>query len=159
MHQERGGAGLAALLKLGAHGALGGGAEGQEATLEVGDEAAQELDAPGGAVVFVQAGGGVHQDEGAHTVGVTGGEALGDHAAQGPADEREGAAVAAVMHDLTLALQADRVLVMAAGRVLADGAPGSPALHAAIVEVFDGSLRIAAVPGPAGSCWVALPAL
>ncbi len=72
---------------------------------------------------------------------------------------REGAAVAAVMHDLTLALQADRVLVMAAGRLLADGAPGSPALHAAIVEVFQGSLRIAAVPGPAGGCWVALPAL
>jgi iron complex transport system ATP-binding protein len=72
---------------------------------------------------------------------------------------RSGVAVAAVMHDLTLALQADRVLVMAAGRLVADGAPGDPALHAALVEVFQGSLRIAAVPVPGGACWVALPAL
>ena len=72
---------------------------------------------------------------------------------------RGGAAVAAVMHDLTLALQADRVLVVAAGRLVADGAPGDPALHGALVDVFDGSLRIAAVPGPGGGCWAALPAL
>ena len=72
---------------------------------------------------------------------------------------RGGAAVAAVMHDLTLALQADRVLVMADGRLVADGEPGDARLHAAIVEVFQGSLRIAAVPGPGGERWVALPDL
>lgn len=72
---------------------------------------------------------------------------------------RAGAAVAAVMHDLTLALQADRVLVMAGGRLVADGEPGDPRLHTAVVEVFQGSLRIAAVPGPGGERWVALPDL
>lgn len=72
---------------------------------------------------------------------------------------RAGAAVAAVMHDLTLALQADRVLVMAEGRLVADGEPGDGRLHTAIVEVFQGSLRIAAVPGPGGGRWVALPDL
>lgn len=71
-----------------------------------------------------------------------------------------GAAVAAVLHDLTLALQADRVLVMAAGRLLADGAPGDPALHASLVEVFHGSVRIAPVAGEGGAArWVVLPAL
>lgn len=72
---------------------------------------------------------------------------------------RDGAAVAAVMHDLTLALQADRVLVMADGRLVADGEPADPRLQAVIVDVFQGSLRIAAVPGPGGDAWVALPAL
>ena len=70
-----------------------------------------------------------------------------------------GAAVLAVMHDLTLALQADRVLVMAQGRLLADGAPGNDALHAALVDVFQGSLQIAAVPTADGPRWVSLPAL
>jgi iron complex transport system ATP-binding protein len=70
-----------------------------------------------------------------------------------------GTAVLAVMHDLTLALQADRVLVMARGRLLADGAPGDAALHAALVEVFQGSVQIAAVPTPDGPRWVSLPAL
>lgn len=72
---------------------------------------------------------------------------------------RDGAAVAAVMHDLTLALQADRVLVVADGRLVADGEPGDGRLQAAIVDVFHGSLRIAAVAGPDGDRWVALPAL
>ncbi|MFO1327683.1 MAG: ABC transporter ATP-binding protein [Rubrivivax sp.] len=71
-----------------------------------------------------------------------------------------GAAVAAVLHDLTLALQADRVLVMAEGRLVADAPPADAALQAALVDVFRGSVRIAPVPGPDGrSRWVALPAL
>ena len=72
---------------------------------------------------------------------------------------RSGATVLAVMHDLTLALQADRVLVMAQGRLVADGAPGDEALHAALVDVFQGSLQIAAVPTADGPRWVSLPAL
>ncbi len=72
---------------------------------------------------------------------------------------RAGAAVAAVMHDLTLALQADRVLVMADGRLHADGAPGDADLQAALVDVFRGSVRIVAVPALDGARWVALPAL
>jgi len=72
---------------------------------------------------------------------------------------RQGTAVAAVMHDLTLALAADRVLVMSAGRLCADAAPHEPALHAALVEVFDGAISVAAVQQPGGPRWVALPAL
>lgn len=73
-----------------------------------------------------------------------------------------GAAVAAVMHDLTLALAADRIVVIAAGRIQADGAPGDAALHDALVRVFDGAVRIAALPGDdghdaGGRRWVALP--
>ena len=70
-----------------------------------------------------------------------------------------GTAVLAVMHDLTLALQADRVLVMARGQLLADGAPGDAALQSALVEVFQGSVQICAVPTPDGPRWVSLPAL
>ncbi len=72
---------------------------------------------------------------------------------------RLGTAVAAVMHDLTLALAADRVLVMRAGQVCADAAPHDLALHAALVEVFDGAISVAQVQQPCGPRWVALPAL
>lgn len=72
---------------------------------------------------------------------------------------RAGAAVVAVMHDLTLALQADRVLLMADGRLLADGPPADARLQAALVEALRGSIRIVAVPGDDGPRWAALPAL
>ena len=72
---------------------------------------------------------------------------------------RGGAAVAVVLHDLTLALAADRVLVMAAGRIQADGPPADAALRAALVQVFDHAFSIEAVPTAAGPRWVAVPAL
>ena len=72
---------------------------------------------------------------------------------------RQGSAVAAVMHDLTLALSADRVMVMQAGRLLADAAPQEPALHRALVEAFEGAISIAAVPQAGATRWVALPSL
>jgi len=50
--------------------------------------------------------------------------------------------VVTIMHDLPLALAADRVLLLDAGRVRADGAAGDPALHAAIGASFDGAVRI-----------------
>ena len=50
--------------------------------------------------------------------------------------------VATVLHDLPLALQADRVLVLRAGRVAAAGSYEDPQLHAAMVETFDGAIRI-----------------
>jgi len=53
-----------------------------------------------------------------------------------------GAAVAVVLHDLTLALAADRVWLMNAGRLVADAAPGDPALHAALVSVFQHAVAI-----------------
>jgi iron complex transport system ATP-binding protein len=72
---------------------------------------------------------------------------------------RDGVAVAAVLHDVTLALAADRVLVMQQGSLVADGAPGDAALRAALVAVFDAAFSIEAVATTAGRRWVALPAL
>ena len=72
---------------------------------------------------------------------------------------RAGVAVAAVLHDLTLALAADRVLVIDAGRLVADGAPADGALRAALVSVFGGALSIERVDSAAGLRWVALPSL
>lgn len=63
--------------------------------------------------------------------------------------------VASVLHDLPLALQADRLLVMRAGRIVAAGACGEPALQAALAEVFDGAVRIERL----GGTWVAVPNL
>ena len=70
---------------------------------------------------------------------------------------RAGAAVAAVLHDPTLALTADRVLVMAHGRLHADGAPADPALRAALVDVFDGAFSIEPVVVGGRPRWVAVP--
>ncbi len=63
--------------------------------------------------------------------------------------------VASVLHDLPLALQADRVVVMREGRVLATGAHDDPALHAALCEVFDQAVRIERI----GARFIALPKL
>ena len=63
-----------------------------------------------------------------------------------------GAAVATVLHDLGLALAADRLLVLAGGRVAADGPPADSAVREALVQAFDGAIRILHVPdGPAAA--------
>ena len=72
---------------------------------------------------------------------------------------RDGAAVVAVLHDLTLALAADRVLVMDRGRIVADGAPANAALRAALVQVFDAAFSIEAVALGGRQRWVAVPSL
>ncbi len=72
---------------------------------------------------------------------------------------RVGAAVVAVLHDLTLALAADRVLVMNRGRIVADGAPADAALRAALVQVFDAAFSIQAVAVGGQPRWVAVPGL
>jgi iron complex transport system ATP-binding protein len=72
---------------------------------------------------------------------------------------RAGVAVAAVLHDLTLALAADRVLVLERGRLVADGAPASAALRQALVQVFEHALSIEAVTVQGRQRWVAVPAL
>ena len=79
---------------------------------------------------------------------------------------RAGAAVAAVLHDLNLALAADRLLVMCQGRLVADGAPADPAVRQRLVQVFDQAFSIEQVMVSAGSSghagqprWVAVPAL
>ena len=71
-----------------------------------------------------------------------------------------GAAVVAVLHDLTLALAADRVLVLDRGRIAADGAPADPSLQRALVAVFDGAFSIECITTAAGMVrWVAVPTL
>jgi iron complex transport system ATP-binding protein len=75
---------------------------------------------------------------------------------------RSGAAVVSVLHDLSLALAADRVVVLAGGRVRADGPPQCPALRAALEAVFEHAIRIQPVAGgPAAAAprWVAVPVL
>ena len=59
--------------------------------------------------------------------------------AHDPAQPR---AVLTVLHDLPIALHADRLLVLDDGRLRADAVPSDPALQAALVRVFDGAIRI-----------------
>ncbi len=61
------------------------------------------------------------------------------HLAQDPTSPR---AVLTVLHDLPIALRADRLLVLDAGRLQADGPPGDPAVQAALVRVFGHAIRI-----------------
>ena len=68
--------------------------------------------------------------------------------AQAPAGGTQ-RAVVTVLHDLPIALRADRLLVMQAGRVVATGAPTSPELHRALEQVFQGAVRVSPVPGGA----------
>lgn len=70
-----------------------------------------------------------------------------------------GAAVVAVVHDLNLALAADRVLVLAGGRLRADGHPADAQVQAALVEVFDRAFTIEGLERDGRRHWFALPAL
>jgi iron complex transport system ATP-binding protein len=72
------------------------------------------------------------------------------------AHARGGAAVVAVLHDLTLALGADRLVVLAQGRLQADGSPDDARVRAALVEVFGHAVAIERVGGAPGR-WVAVP--
>jgi iron complex transport system ATP-binding protein len=72
---------------------------------------------------------------------------------------RSGSAVLSVLHDVTLALAADRVLVMDQGRLVADGAPADAALRSALVAVFGAAFSVERVVSPTGPRWVALPTL
>ncbi len=68
-----------------------------------------------------------------------------------------GAAVAAVLHDLNLALAADRLLVMQAGRLVADGVPADPAVRQCLVDVFEQAFSIEPFGSGAAQRWVAVP--
>jgi iron complex transport system ATP-binding protein len=83
--------------------------------------------------------------------------------------QRVGAGVAAVtaLHDLTLALQADRVVVMVGGRLEAQGEPDDPAFRAALEAAFDHAFAIREVSeallpdnaaGDRWPRWIAIPA-
>jgi iron complex transport system ATP-binding protein len=68
---------------------------------------------------------------------------------------KAGVTVLSVLHDLSLALRADRLVVMDRGRVCAEGARADPALHRALIDVFAGSVRIERI----GAHWIAIPDL
>jgi iron complex transport system ATP-binding protein len=70
---------------------------------------------------------------------------------------RDGAAVAVVLHDLNLALAADRVLVMDRGRLVADGAPADAALQAALLAVFGHAFTVERVVAAGHARWIAVP--
>lgn len=64
-----------------------------------------------------------------------------------------GKTVVSVLHELSIALHAQDVVVMAAGRVLHQGASADAATHRALERVFDGRIAIHSL----GSEWVAVP--
>ncbi|WP_419964699.1 ABC transporter ATP-binding protein [Pelomonas cellulosilytica] len=64
-----------------------------------------------------------------------------------------GHSVVSVLHELHLALQADHLVLMAAGRVEHTGAPADPATHDALRRVFGPRLHITQIDGR----WIALP--
>jgi iron complex transport system ATP-binding protein len=72
---------------------------------------------------------------------------------------RAGVAVAAVLHDPTLALAADRLIVMAGGRVLGDGTPSDPRVRATLIEAFGHAFGIERFGDAGCERWAALPAL
>jgi len=63
--------------------------------------------------------------------------------------------VVTVLHDLSLALAADRVLLLQAGRLAAQASPDDPALHRSLQQAFGGALHITRL----GARWVVHAAL
>ncbi len=64
-----------------------------------------------------------------------------------------GVTVVSVLHEMSLALQADELLVLQAGRVVHQGPPGQAATREAVQAVFSPGLAIRDLDGQ----WVALP--
>jgi iron complex transport system ATP-binding protein len=67
-----------------------------------------------------------------------------------------GVAVASVLHDLTLALMADRLVVMDQGRIVADGRPADAVLRRTLAAVFDEAFTIEAI---GAARWAVVPRL
>jgi iron complex transport system ATP-binding protein len=65
----------------------------------------------------------------------------------------QGKTVVSVLHEVSMALQADDMVVMQQGRVTHQGASSDPAIHQALVSVFEGRISIQ----PLSEQWVALP--
>lgn len=66
---------------------------------------------------------------------------------------RQGKTVVSVLHELSLSLQADELVVMAAGRVTHHGACQDPATHRALEAVFDQRIHIQRIDDQ----WISLP--
>jgi iron complex transport system ATP-binding protein len=60
-----------------------------------------------------------------------------------------------VLHELSMALHADELVIMAAGRIIHQGACADAITHRALEEVFDKRIAIHAL----NDQWVALPRL
>lgn len=67
----------------------------------------------------------------------------------------QGTTVVSVLHEVSMALLADEVWVMQAGRLLHQGQPGDPATHRALSHAFEQQLAFEQVRGR----WVAMPVL
>lgn len=67
----------------------------------------------------------------------------------------QGTTVLTVLHDMGLALQADHVVVLQAGRVVGQGDRLDPQLHRALEAVFEHRIRIVEIDGQ----WTVLPRL
>jgi iron complex transport system ATP-binding protein len=67
----------------------------------------------------------------------------------------QGKTVVSVLHEVTLALYADDLLVMSNGQIQYAGERDEPALHRAIEAVFEHRITIQ----PLAAHWVALPTL
>jgi iron complex transport system ATP-binding protein len=65
---------------------------------------------------------------------------------------RGGTAVT-VLHEITMALHAQEMVVLAAGRLIHQGACDQPATHRALEQVFDGRIGVHSLDGQ----WLALP--
>ena len=65
----------------------------------------------------------------------------------------QGVTVVSVLHEVSMALHADAVVIMTDGRVLHHGAAHHPDTHANVEAVFGGRLAIHSVAGQ----WVVLP--
>ena len=64
-----------------------------------------------------------------------------------------GTTVVSVLHEVTMALHADQIIVMARGRICHQGPADEAAAHTALADVFDHRISIHAIEGQ----WVALP--
>jgi len=65
----------------------------------------------------------------------------------------QGTTVVSVLHEITMALQADEMVVMAQGRITHQGQCSDVATHQALTQVFDERIAIHSVQGQ----WLALP--
>ncbi|HEY4958217.1 MAG TPA: ABC transporter ATP-binding protein, partial [Caldimonas sp.] len=55
---------------------------------------------------------------------------------------RAGTTVVSVLHDLSLALLADQLVILDRGAVCASGSSQDAALHRVLIEVFAGAIRV-----------------
>ena len=65
----------------------------------------------------------------------------------------QGGTVVSVLHELGVALQSDRLIILQAGQLVHHGPSDDAVTHAALEAVFDQRIRVCAVQGQ----WVALP--